>query len=197
MTAGLEDREVFGKAFATAAFLELLFLTAAGWHAHWLAHPGRTTTDTSNYIEAQVYEVPKESHLVEEKPKVVAPKHEAVLSKVPKKGKEAPKENKVLEDNQTESGQRLAPTHGPVAVFSPPPVIPAYLRDKELNTSVVIDFYVSALGVTTPRLAGSSGNQELDAIAVEAAKKWQFRPAEKDHKPIEAKVRLRIVFEVK
>lgn len=76
-------------------------------------------------------------------------------------------------------------------------MIPAYLQNQELKTSVVIDFFINSQGGVTPRLVGSSGNEELDAIAIEAVKKWQFRPAENDHHAIDSKVRLRIVFEVK
>jgi len=76
-------------------------------------------------------------------------------------------------------------------------LIPSYLQDQNFKTSVVIDFFVSALGSVTPKLVGSSGNEELDALALNTAKKWQFRAAEKDHHTIDSKVRLRIIFEVK
>jgi TonB family protein len=60
----------------------------------------------------------------------------------------------------------------------------------------VIDFFVDSQGESTPRLVGSSGNEELDAITLATVKKWQFRPAEQDGKPIDAKTRLRVEFEV-
>jgi TonB family protein len=60
----------------------------------------------------------------------------------------------------------------------------------------VIEFLITASGGVTPRLLRSSGNDELDAIALTTVKKWQFRPAEQDHKAIDSKIRLRIVFEV-
>ena len=190
------ERKTLSASLLAAVFIEALFLTTIGWNSHWLAHPVKTD-HTENFIEAQIFELPPEAQLVEREKPTAHVKSEATLSKVPNKGREAkPDENKIQEENQTQSGTQLAPTHGPIAIFSPAPKIPAYLQDKELHASVVIDFFVSASGTTTPRLAGSSGNEELDAIALGAARKWQFRPAEKDHHTVDSKVRLRIVFEV-
>lgn len=190
------ERKTLGVSLMAAFFIEVLFLTAIGWKSHWLAHPV-VSDHTDNYIEAQIFELPPEAQLTEKKASSAPAKSEATLSKVSGKGREAkPDENKIQEENQTQSGQQLAPTHGPIAIFSPAPKIPSYLQTKELHASVIIDFFVSAQGNTSPRLVGSSGNEELDAIALDATKKWQFRPAEKDHQAIDSKVRLRIVFEV-
>jgi TonB family protein len=186
---------------ALAAFaIEAVLLTAVGWDKHWLAHPQKTTgQDDSRFVEAQMFEVPAEAHLVEEKKVVAAPVHHDMdLSRSPDKGRSVKDHPAHLEEeNQTVTGPKISANHGPVAMYAPPPVIPAYLKNQELKTSVVIDFYVNTLGIAAPRLVNSSGNEELDAIAIDTAKKWQFRPGEKDGKPIESKVRLRIVFEVK
>ena len=95
-----------------------------------------------------------------------------------------------------ESSPDLGPTHGPVAFYTPAPVIPAYLRNQNLKTSVVIEFLITAQGVVAPRLLDSSGNDELDAIALRTAAQWQFKPAAKDNVPVDSKTRLRILFEV-
>jgi len=60
----------------------------------------------------------------------------------------------------------------------------------------VIEFLITAQGEVTPRLLDSSGNDELDAIAIDTVKKWQFKPAAQDNVPIDSKTRLRILFEV-
>lgn len=192
-----EDGRILRRSFGAAVLFEALLLTAFGWNGHWLAHPPKNEVDTSHFLEAQIFELPPEAQLNEAKPTAVHAKPEATLSKVVHKGREAKAdENKVEENNQTQSGPPMAPSHGPVAIFAPPPHIPAYLQDQEIHASVMIDFLVSAQGVSTPRLAGSSGNEELDAIALASARKWQFRPAEKNHQAIDSKVRLRVVFEV-
>lgn len=185
---------------ALAAFaIETFVLTLMGWHEHWLAHPHTTELDTTHFVEAQIFEVPVESHLTEVKKiaRPVKPKVEVALSKTPNQGKVSPRSQKTVEEeNQTESGTKSAPTHGPIAVFAPPPVIPSYLQNREFKTAVAIDFYVNAKGGVTTRLVGPSGNDELDAIALEAVKKWIFRPAENEHQAIDSKIRLRILFVV-
>jgi len=192
MTCTDQERKNLSVAACCAMAIEIFLLTAFGWQGHWLSHP--PSPSNIKFIDAQIFEIPPEAQLTESQ---VHAKPEATISKVPNKGREVkPNENAVQEENQTQSGRQLAPTHGPVTVFSPSPKIPSFLQDREIHASVVIDFFVSAQGVSEPRLVGSSGNEELDAIAIEAAKRWRFRAAEKDHQPIDAKVRLRILFDV-
>lgn len=185
---------------AVVAFLfEVFFVTGISWREHWLAHPQKTVgLDEDRFIDAQVFRLPEEAHLVEDKkPTQVARKPEPVLSRVANQGKTAPSTpTPADEENQTDSGPKMAPTHGPVAVYAPSPVIPPHLQDRTFKTSVVIEFFVNSLGHATPRLVSSSGNEELDAIAIATAQKWQFRPAEKEHHPYDSHTRLRIVFEV-
>ena len=186
------------KCAGIALILEVGLLTAIGWHEHWLSHPQKTTgIDESRFVEAEVFQFPEEAHLVEEKKVVTERKPEVALSKDPTRGKKTQDPNPANEEeNRTDSGPKLAPNHGPVAVYAPLPVIPSYLQDQFLKGYVLIDFFVTAQGAVTPRLIGSSGNDELDAIALTTVKKWQFRPAEQDHKAVDAKARLRILFEV-
>jgi TonB family protein len=189
---------LFGAATLALA-LEAVLLIAVGWQHHWIAHPQKTGLDAAHYVEAEIFRAPEPAHLVEEK-KITVPKttRETTLSKTPAQGK-ASKSNETSspEENLTESGPAPLANHGPIAVFTPTPVIPEYLRAQELKASAVIDFFVTAQGGVNPQLVGSTGNEELDALAISTASRWQFRPAEREHKPIDAKVRLRIVFEVK
>lgn len=187
------------KCSAAAFVILAVAVTLMGWDQHWLSHPHSTALDTSSFIDAQIFEVPAETHLVDEK-KTAAPtkaRAEVALSKVPQKGKPSPAKQEVAdEENQTDPGTKSAATHGPVAIHAPPPVIPEYLRHRDIKAYVLIDFFVNAKGGVVTRLVGPSGDEELDAIALEAVKKWIFRPAEKDHQPIDSKVRLKIVFVV-
>jgi TonB family protein len=100
------------------------------------------------------------------------------------------------EQNQVDAGPDLGPTHGPVALYAPQPVIPAYLRGQNLKTNVVIEFLVTAEGQVTCRLLESSGSDELDALSLATAEKWRFKPAARDNVPMDSKTRLRISFEV-
>ena len=191
------ETKVLSYAGMCAFILEFILLTAVGWNQHWLAHPQKTTgLDASKFIEAEVFQMPKEA-VLHDIAKVQAPVHEVTLSKTPDQGRKAePEENKLSDENKTESGPPLAPSHGPIAIYSPPPEIPEYLKNQDLKTSVVIDFFVSAQSALTVQLVNSSGNEELDAIAIRSVKTWKFHAAEKDHKAIDSKVRLRILFDV-
>lgn len=190
---------------AIAAFvLQAVLLTSIGWHNHWLSHPQKTTgLDTERFVEAQIFEMPEHEHLVSEQPQKTISKPEAVISKTVGQGRKAKPEEAsaaAQPSNVTTSGPATGPsvvaTHGPVPIYSPSPVIPAYLQSKDIQSSVVIEFFITAQGAVTPRLLSSSDNEELDALAITTVKKWQFRPAEDNHKPVDAKIRLRIVFEV-
>jgi protein TonB len=99
--------------------------------------------------------------------------------------------------NQVIKGKPMSATHGPVLIESPAPVIPDYLKNHDLSTKVLIEFNVLPSGASEPRLLVSSGDEELDQVALAAAKKWKFYPAETDHQAVAAKVRLRILFSVK
>jgi TonB family protein len=199
-----EDRSthpILIKSAGVSFLILTLILIGMGIQNHWLVHPtAQKGLDESRFIEAEMVQIPEEARLVEQnKPAAEVSKPETTLSKVPGQGKPTPEgKTQLEEENRTESGPPpVARNHGPVAVYSPPPVIPTYLQNQEFKTHVVIDFYVTSEGASSPRLVGTSGNEELDAIALSAAKKWQFRPAEQEGKPIDSKVRLRIVFEVK
>ena len=190
--------QVLIKSALAAFVIEAVLLTAVGWQKHWLAHPQKTNSqDDSRFIETEIFEMPSEAHLTEHKKQSSIRKPEVTLSRRPNKGQASKNPPSVAEENQTESGPLIAQSHGPVAIYAPAPVIPHYLQDREIHSHVVIDFYVNSQGTATPRLMSSSGNEELDAIALETVQRWKFRPAEKDGKVTESKVRLRIVFEVK
>lgn len=188
-----EDRRQLSKAAGIALAIELSFFIALG-----LGHLPifRNPFDSAQYVDAQILQLPPDTHLTG----VTATKDDDEIVFNPKRRhpkpiqkKEPPKQP---EQNQVNAGPDLGPTHGPVALYSPAPVIPAYLRNQNLKTNVVIEFFISAQGQVTPRLLDSSGNDELDSIALATVKKWQFKPAASNNVPIDSKTRLRIVFEV-
>lgn len=191
------EKKILCFSVAAALMLEFLILTGMGTFQHWLAHPqAKSEWASPKYIETEIYEQPKPEHLVEEKKSQSLARPEKSLSVHPDEGKKSKDTNSLQNENQTDSGPKLAANHGPIAIDSPAPVIPEYLRDRDMATSIVIDFFVTSLGVVTPHLVSSSGNEELDALAITTAKKWRFKPAESDHKAYDSKVRLRINFQV-
>ncbi len=192
------ESKILVKAFFLAALVEFSILTAFGIQEHWLAHPQKEGLDESKFIQAEVFQPPPEGHLTEVK-RTAAPRvHERVISKTTTttKAQRISTPAAVEEKNQTVAGPQALANHGPVALVAPAPSIPSYLRDKDINSSVVIEFLVNSQGTAVPRLIGSSGNDELDVIALNAAKQWRFRPAEQNHQAIDSKIRLRINFDV-
>ncbi len=190
------EKKLLVIAAGLALFIEFSLLTGMGIYQHWLAHPPvKTEWASPKYIETEIYEQPKPKHLVDEKP-TRAPRAEKSVAIHPDEGKKSKIIDPIDDKNRTDSGPTLAANHGPIPIDSPAPVIPEYLRDRDMATSIVIDFFVTSLGIVTPHLVSSSGNEELDALALTTAKKWRFKPAENEHKAFDSKVRLRINFQV-
>jgi len=191
-----DSKTVLWQSALVAGSIEVALLVALSFQAPRFSLTQNNPTLISPNIEAQIIEFPKEPSLPEETKSLAPPSSTMHLSQVPGKGRS--QSNKVFTDEQnlTQAAPILAPTHGAIALFSPYPVIPPYLMNRDLKTYVVIKFLISSQGQCFPQLVGGSGSEELDAIALETAKKWQFQPATKDHKPIDTEVRLRILFEV-
>jgi protein TonB len=81
--------------------------------------------------------------------------------------------------------------------FAPQPSVPDDLRAAALDKTVVVEITVDAEGNSSDvKLAQPTGNDELDRIALETARKWKFKPATRDGQPIESRVRLHIEFQV-
>jgi protein TonB len=83
----------------------------------------------------------------------------------------------------------------PRAVFNPLPVYPTAAQRAGLSGTVVLHIDVGAEGnVSAVRLAASSGHAVLDAAALQAARRWRFRPAQRDGRPVAMTVRYEIEF---
>jgi protein TonB len=83
------------------------------------------------------------------------------------------------------------------ATYSPEPSIPDDLRDADLDTKVTAQVMVSPQGSPTDvKIVQSSGNEELDSLALDTAKKWRFKAATRDGVAIESRVMLHIEFQV-
>ena len=192
-------QKILRYAFIGAFAVELLVI--AGLSARFASHESPAVVASSAPIEATIFEKPHEAHLSEEKPvhaKRAAAMPEPVVSKTPSVGKEAAKAAPLSlpTENVVDSSKPAIVSHGPMVVSSVSPKIPNYLKDQNLKTSVLIEFVVGADGSSSPHLLSSSGNEELDAIAVKSASQWRFNPAVKDNQAVPAKVRIRINFEV-
>lgn len=84
----------------------------------------------------------------------------------------------------------------PQVVYDPKPTIPSDLLGSDLNTNFWALFTINPDGTTDVKMLQSTGNQELDEIAMQCAKEWKFKPATLDGKPVESYERLDVQFQV-
>jgi len=189
-----QDRLQLFRAAETAILVEIGFFLLLGL-LHLPVFHG--SSSESQYVDVQILKLPADAHLTGAT--ATTADDEIVFNPKRKPSKKAIKNKprNLPEQNQVNQGPAFGPTHGPVALYSPAPAIPDYLRSQYLKASVVIEFLITAGGEVTPRLLDSSGNDELDAIALNTVKKWQFKPAANNNVPVDSKARLRILFEVK
>jgi protein TonB len=74
------------------------------------------------------------------------------------------------------------------------PQIPPSFADENLPTTFRALFDIHADGTATVSLVKSTGDSQLDQIALDAAKQWTFRPGTLNGKPIDSYLRLKIDF---
>ncbi len=192
---GYSEFKILRLSFSIAVLIEILLLAGLGsLQRNNLSVPSSSSLSQNSWVEAQIYEVPEKSHLVEQK-KSAAPLAQKEVSIHPRAHSSQPSSSTPLEvdeKNQTQEGPVIPRDHGPIPIYNPKPVLPAYLEYQESAQSVVVVFEVSADGSVFPRLVVSSGHEEIDAVILETLKKWKFQPEVRDGKPIHSRFRTRI-----
>ena len=83
-----------------------------------------------------------------------------------------------------------------VPLAQPHPEIPEDLRGLELNSIFEGVFTIHTDGTATVKTVSGTGNSVLDALALDAARRWKFRPATRDGEPVESYLRLKVEFDV-
>ena len=91
------------------------------------------------------------------------------------------------------------PPHVPVLIAASvvnrvEPQIPADFADENLPASFRAVFHVHADGKTTVEPSATTGDKTLDQLALDAARRWTFRPATEDGKPVDSYLRLTVNF---
>lgn len=82
----------------------------------------------------------------------------------------------------------------PVAVRTVTPEYPAVLKRDGVNGIVVVRCTVDEQGNVASIEVQKSTNAEFDKPALEAVKKWKFKPAKVDGSPVAKKVSIPIKF---
>lgn len=76
------------------------------------------------------------------------------------------------------------------------PEIPRHLRQQAMQAVFHALFKVHIDGSASVKTVKSSGNSELDALALQAARQWRFHPATRNGQFVESYLRLQIEFKV-
>jgi len=74
------------------------------------------------------------------------------------------------------------------------PHLPADFADENLPATFRAVFHVHADGTVTVEPAASTGDKTLDQLALDAARRWTFRPATEDGRPVDSYLRLTVNF---
>jgi TonB family protein len=82
----------------------------------------------------------------------------------------------------------------PVARFQARPRYPFQLRKNGVAGEAVVDFVVDAEGNVAEPVAVRMTHEEFGAAAVDAVRRWQFRPGVKDGRPVATQLQVPIVF---
>ena len=84
-----------------------------------------------------------------------------------------------------------------VPIDTPKPTLPDSLRSDTLDRTTVAEFVVGTDGAPVEiRVVQSAGMDDLDKLAMDAARQWRFKPATRDGVPVQSTVRLHVAFQV-
>jgi TonB family protein len=81
-------------------------------------------------------------------------------------------------------------------VYSPEPEISPELKEQCFKSCCIAKFLINAEGQTSVQLLTSSGSSEVDEIAIDTLRRWKFKPAQLDGKPVESSRKIRVEFEI-
>ncbi|GAB2502420.1 energy transducer TonB [Pseudoxanthomonas sangjuensis] len=97
------------------------------------------------------------------------------------------------------AGVALAPgdVPAPIPGRNPPPEYPTRAMRRGDTGTVTLRVTVGADGVPTDiEIADRSGSRDLDRAAIEAVRRWRFRPAQRNGQPVAASVDIPITFDL-
>jgi protein TonB len=82
----------------------------------------------------------------------------------------------------------------PVPVKTPPPDYPSEMKRSGLSGVVAVTLVIDEKGVVVSANVAKSSHPDFGAPAVDAVKKWKFKPAKKDGVPVKMRVTIPIRF---
>ena len=87
-----------------------------------------------------------------------------------------------------------APATKPTVVRAPLPEYPDALRAERITGTVILAVSIDEKGVVQSCSATNSTDKRFEASAIEAVRKWRFKPATRNNTPIASQVTLPISF---
>ena len=81
-------------------------------------------------------------------------------------------------------------------IFTPEPEISPELKEQCFKSCCIAKFLIMSDGQTSVKLLSSSGSSDVDEIALETLRRWKFKPAQLDGKPVESSRKIRVEFEI-
>lgn len=82
----------------------------------------------------------------------------------------------------------------PVPVKTPPPEYPDSMKRQGVSGVVAVSIVIDEKGAVMSTTVAKSSQSEFEAPALDAVKKWKFKPAQKDGVPVKMKVTIPIRF---
>jgi protein TonB len=82
----------------------------------------------------------------------------------------------------------------PVPVKAVPPVYPPAMQQAGVSGIVTVSMLIDEKGNVVEREVAKSTRHEFEDAALEAVKKWKFKPAQKAGTPVKAKIKVPIEF---
>ncbi|MFT3783622.1 MAG: energy transducer TonB [Nibricoccus sp.] len=82
----------------------------------------------------------------------------------------------------------------PVPVKTPPPEYPYQMKRDGVTGVVAVTIVVDEKGAVATATVAKSSHADFEASAIEAVKKWKFKPAQKDGAPVKMRVTIPIRF---
>jgi TonB family protein len=82
----------------------------------------------------------------------------------------------------------------PIPLKQPVPVYPKKLQDAGVTGTVVVTFIVNAQGDVERVEAIESPHEGLSAAAIEAVKRWKYKPGMHDGHPVSVRLRQTLAF---
>jgi len=80
--------------------------------------------------------------------------------------------------------------------YAPEPEISPELHENCFKSCCIAKFLVKATGKTSVVLLTTSGSPEVDEMALATLRRWKFKPATLDGKPVDSSRKIRVEFEV-